>query len=196
VASAASIVDAASSQSGREVVCRLLRLNGERASVRPTRDDRRPNLRRLLRGLQLHLCGSDPQSNFTALDWVASAGPGVLWGRARVHCANKRQSKPRFLAWAAQVGPQTTTQVEAIFAGKDHEEQAFRAMRGVQGLARQYGQTRLEAACHRANLFGLVGLRRLRSILQSHLETDLNPAASLNSTIGQHDNLRGQQYYR
>jgi transposase len=111
------------------------------------------------------------------------------------HWAYKRQSKPRFLAWAAQVGPQTTTQVEAIFARKDHEEQAFRAIRGVQGLARQYGQTRLEAACHRANLFGLVGLRRLRSILQSHLETDLNPAGSLSSPIGQHDNLRGQQYY-
>jgi transposase len=111
------------------------------------------------------------------------------------HWAYKRQSKPRFLAWAEQIGPQTLEQVKAIFALKPHEEQAFRAIRGLQGLGRQYGHARLEAACHRANVFGMVGLRRLRSILQFHLETDSNPPESLNAPIVQHDNVRGQQYY-
>jgi hypothetical protein len=49
------------------------------------------------------------------------------------HWAYTRQSKPRFLAWAEQIGPQTLEQVKAIFALKAHEEQAFRAIRGLQG---------------------------------------------------------------
>lgn len=32
----------------------------------------------------------------------------------------------RFVAWAQQVGVQTTHQVEAMFERKDHKEQAFR----------------------------------------------------------------------
>lgn len=111
------------------------------------------------------------------------------------HWAYKRQSKPRFLAWAEQVGPQTVEQVKAIFALKAHEEQAFRAICGLQGLGRQYGNVRLEAACHRANVFGMVGLRRLRSILQFNLERDPNSPESVSAPIVQHDNVRGQQYY-
>lgn len=80
--------------------------------------------------------------------------------------AYKRHSRSRFLAWAEQIGLQTVEQVKAIFALRVHEEQAFRAIRGMQALARQYGNARLEAVCHRANVFGRVGLRRLRSMLQ------------------------------
>ena len=86
------------------------------------------------------------------------------------HWAYKHQSKERFLAWAQQIGPQTTAQVEAIFEAKAHEEQAFRSIKGVQRLATQYGCARLEAACKRANVFQMTGLRRLKAILKSHLE--------------------------
>lgn len=86
------------------------------------------------------------------------------------HWAYKRQSKERFLAWAAQIGAHTRTQVEAIFNAKAHEEQAFRSIRGIQRLATLHGSHRLEAACRRANAFGMVGLRRLRSILTPHLD--------------------------
>ncbi len=111
------------------------------------------------------------------------------------HWAYKSQSKEKFLAWAARIGPQTTTQVEAIFARKTHEEQAFRALMGVQRLARQYSGQRLEAACKRANAFAMVGLRRIRSILESQLdeapiESELPALVPI-----EHDNLRGAGYY-
>jgi hypothetical protein len=66
---------------------------------------------------------------------------------------------------------------------------------GLQRLAQQYSSQRLEAACQRANAFGLVGLRRLRSILETQLEAEplvceLPPAPPI-----EHANLRGAAYY-
>jgi transposase len=90
--------------------------------------------------------------------------------------AYKRQSKERFVAWAQQVGVQTTRQVEAMFERKDHEEQAFRTVRGLQALVSQYGSARVEAACRRANTFGIVSLRRIRSMLQTQMDKDPLPS--------------------
>ena len=113
------------------------------------------------------------------------------------HWAYKRQSKEMFLNWAGRIGPQTVEQVEAIFALKDHEEQAFRTLKGIQSLSSRYGAQRLEAACRYANGFNLVGLKRLRSVLEnnrdSHVE-QATPEPSLCSPA-EHDNLRGQTYY-
>jgi len=111
------------------------------------------------------------------------------------HWAYKRQSKERFLAWAQQVGAHTLTQAEAIFALKPHEEQAFRSLKGLQGLAQKYGFPRLEAACRRANCFGMVGLRRLRAILEHQLELAPLPQEPGPPPLETHDNVRGAQYY-
>jgi len=111
------------------------------------------------------------------------------------HWAYKQQSKDRFVAWAQQIGVQTTRQVEAMFERKDHEEQAFRTVRGLQALATQYGGARLEAACHRANVFGIVSLRRIRSMLQTQMDKDpLPPDTPVISGV-EHANVRGSQYY-
>lgn len=111
------------------------------------------------------------------------------------HWAYKRQSKERFLAWAEQIGPATKKQVSAIFDKRTHEEQAFRSIKGVQRLATTHSPKRLELACHRANIFGMTGLRRLKAILKSHLdEVPIVPDDS-ETTVINHDNLRGQQYY-
>lgn len=111
------------------------------------------------------------------------------------HWAYKSQSQENFLAWAARIGPHTTTQVETIFASKPHDEQSFRTLKGLQSLASGYGAERLEAACRRANSFGMVGYRRLKSILQHHLDKTpiLIEVASPPSI--DHDNLRGAVYY-
>jgi hypothetical protein len=111
------------------------------------------------------------------------------------HWAYKRQSKQRFVEWAETIGPQTTQQVLAIFERKDHKEQAFRSVRGLQRLVQQYGAKKVEAACHRANVFAMVGLRRLRSILSSHLETEIETPDLVSLPTVNHDNVRGAEYY-
>lgn len=111
------------------------------------------------------------------------------------HWAYKNQSKEKFLAWAEQIGEQTHAQVAAIFERKAHEEQAFRTIKGIQRLSTHYGAVRLEAACRRANTYGLVGLRRLKAILQSHHDLVPLPAPTVPLTPIEHDNLRGPAYY-
>jgi len=111
------------------------------------------------------------------------------------HLAYKGQSKERFLAWAEGIGSATQIQVQAIFAAKAHPEQAFRTLKGIQRLVGRYDPTRLEAACRRANALGLVGLRRLRNILETQLETAPLPEPDLLCEVTQHANVRGSQYY-
>ena len=111
------------------------------------------------------------------------------------HWFYKRQSKERFVVWAQQVGVQTTRQVEAMFERKDHQEQAFRTVRGLQSLATQYGNTRLEAACHRANVFGIVSVRRIRSMLQTQMDKEPLPVEAPGVPAVGHPNVRGSQYY-
>jgi transposase len=111
------------------------------------------------------------------------------------HWAYKSQSKENFLAWATRIGPQTKIQVETIFANKAHDEQAFRTLKGLQGLATRYGAERLEAACHRANTFGIVGYRRLKAILQHHLDKTPLLVEAPSPPVIDHDNVRGATYY-
>lgn len=112
------------------------------------------------------------------------------------HWAYKSQSREKFLAWAAQVGPATTQQVEAIFKRKEYDEQAFRSIRGVQHLHTNYGGERLEAACKKANALGMVGQRRLRSMLKSGLESEPLPDEAATVVPLHHANVRGQAYYQ
>ena len=112
------------------------------------------------------------------------------------HWAYKAQSKEGFLAWAERIGTQTRAQVQAIFESKEHEEQAFRTLKGVQRLAGQHGQDRLEAACHTANVLGMVGLKRLRSLLENRLEQAPVCVQTPSAAPVEHANLRGAQYYQ
>ena len=111
------------------------------------------------------------------------------------HLAYKQQSKERFLAWAEHIGPHTQAQVQAIFASKAHEEQAFRSLKGLQRLSQSYPASRLESACRRANAFGLMGLRRLRTILENQLDQAPLPEPVPPSPVTQHPNVLGSQYY-
>jgi transposase len=111
------------------------------------------------------------------------------------HLAYKQQSKERFLAWAERIGPATSAQVQAIFETKAHPEQAFRTLKGLQRLAGRYDPLRLEAACRRANALGLVGLRRIRTILETHLESAPLPDSAPAAGGSQHANVRGSHYY-
>lgn len=111
------------------------------------------------------------------------------------HLAYKQQSKERFLAWAERIGRHTQAQVQAIFDSKAHPEQAFRSLKGLQRLAQRYPPARLESACQRANAFGLVGLRRIRTILETQLDHAPLPEPIPPVSITHHPNVRGSQYY-
>ncbi|NET40322.1 MAG: IS21 family transposase, partial [Cyanothece sp. SIO1E1] len=87
------------------------------------------------------------------------------------------------------------TQVETSFASKPHPEQAFRTLKGLQGLSTRYGAERLEAACKRANALGMSGYRRLKAMLKHALDTVPLPVEVSQPSPIDHDNVRGQTYY-
>lgn len=111
------------------------------------------------------------------------------------HWAYKTQSKEKFLKWACEIGPHTQAQVQAIFEKREYEEQAFRSIRGLQYLNVTCGSERLEAACQKANCFGLVGQRRIRSILKAKLESVALPDETPHVIPLTHENVRGQVYF-
>ena len=85
--------------------------------------------------------------------------------------------------------------MKTIFEKRPYEEQAFRSIKGIQRLATTYGPKRLESACRRANAFGMSGLRRLKAMLKSHLDEVPIVTDESDSSVINHDNLRGQTYY-
>lgn len=113
---------------------------------------------------------------------------------APAHQAVAGWNAPRFLAWAAQIGPDTQTVIERVLRARAHPQQGYRTALGILRLAKAYGNERLEAACRRAARLQAPTYRSLASILKHGL--DRQTAAPLQAALPlQHDNVRGPSYY-
>lgn len=111
------------------------------------------------------------------------------------HAEVRSWSIEKFTAWSKAIGPQTHTFVSLLFASKPHQEQAFRAILGLQRLCEKYTPLRIEAACLRANHFKLRLLRNIRSILEQGWDKAPLTEASAEQIVHGHANLRGQETY-
>jgi transposase len=101
----------------------------------------------------------------------------------------------RFIRWAGKVGPQTARLINMVLCARPHPQQGFRSALGILRLSNDYGDKRLEAACHRALNIGGVSYRSVASILKHSLDQKpLAPAADDPPTII-HNNIRGHKYY-
>lgn len=92
------------------------------------------------------------------------------------------------------MGPQTSQLIAAVLDGRYHPQQAYRTCLGILGLAKRYGNSRLEAACQRAFSAGIRSYKGVHNILKhklDHLETEQTPVTPLPT----HANIRGQNYY-
>jgi len=103
-------------------------------------------------------------------------------------------SPERFQRWAGEIGPQTTALITAVLDGRRHPQQAYRTCLGLLGLAKRYGNDRLEAAARRALAAGIHSYKGVNNILKNkldQLERDEPPATPLPA----HPNIRGKTYY-
>ncbi|KVR67511.1 IS21 family transposase [Burkholderia ubonensis] len=101
----------------------------------------------------------------------------------------------RLLKWAASIGPHTAAVVEHLLSGRQHPEQAYRACLGVLRLGKDYGATRLEAACSRAIDLKASNYRFIASTLKNGLESKAEAAAAQAELPLVHANVRGPSYY-
>lgn len=111
------------------------------------------------------------------------------------HRAHLEWTPGRFLNWALSIGPYTRDLVRHLLSVHPHPEQGYRSCLGLLGLARHYGNERLEAACHRALRLNSLTRRSVAAILQQGLDR-LPLVEDVPELDLWHENLRGPSYYQ
>ena len=101
----------------------------------------------------------------------------------------------RFIRWADKIGPHTANLIRAILSSRPHPQQGFRSCLGVLRLAKDYGEKRLDAACHRALAIGGTSYKSVASILKHNLDQSALPDQSAGDPSIKHKNIRGARYY-
>ena len=117
---------------------------------------------------------------------------------AKAHRKHLEWSPPRFVRWAAEIGPHTQAVVHHQLECRPHPEHGYRACLGLLSLTKKYGAERLEAACRRAQHIGAMNYKSIASILANSLDkVPLDDAGAPTQTTlpFDHDNVRGAGYY-
>ena len=76
------------------------------------------------------------------------------------HRAHREWTPARLVAWGERIGAACAGVVRWQMEHRPHPEQGYRACLGLQRLARQFGDARLEAACARALSIGSPSARQ------------------------------------
>lgn len=99
--------------------------------------------------------------------------------------------------WAESVGPATATLMERILSRSPFAEQSWRAGRGLKRMGETYELYRVEVAAGRALRFGAQSYKPVERMLK--LELDRKPLPDdepgQETSLGEHDNVRGPEYY-
>ena len=111
------------------------------------------------------------------------------------HRAHAEWAPGKLLTWAATVGPSTAELVKRLLTEKKHPEQGYRSCLGLMRLARNYGRSRMEAACERALAVGAHRYRSVASILDTGLDRQPIQPIQTELALPDHANVRGPDYY-
>lgn len=111
------------------------------------------------------------------------------------HQAHAQWSPSKLIAWGVRLGPATGRLIERLLADRPHPEMGYRSVLGLMRLAREYGESRLEAACERALAIGSPRYKSVASILKAKLDAVAAPAAAPDWTSPAHVHVRGPDYY-
>jgi transposase len=103
-------------------------------------------------------------------------------------------SPERFINWGAKVGENVKMMIEKIFETKKHPQQGYKVCMGILNLEKKYTKDRLNNACKRALNFNYYSYKGVKKILENNLDKHQERDLFLN-VIGDHENLRGSQYY-
>jgi transposase len=111
------------------------------------------------------------------------------------HRAHREWTPQRLIAWGERIGAACGVVVRWQMEHRPHPEQGYRACLGLQRLARQFGDARLEAACARALSIRSPTYRSVNSILASGLDRQQVSNAPAQAALPLHENVRGPDYY-
>lgn len=99
-----------------------------------------------------------------------------------------------FLRNASYIGQSVQQVVKRILESRGFYEQTYNSCLGILRLAKQYGNTRLENACHRALGASRVNYGIVENILRNNLDKLVEPSEP--NAIPDHDQIRGSKSYQ
>ena len=111
------------------------------------------------------------------------------------HRAHLEWTPAKLIAWGLSLGAATGAVVRWQMEHRPHPEQGYRACLGLQRLARQRGNERLEAACARALSIRSPTYRSVASILKTGLDRQPSLLPTTTPALPAHENVRGPDYY-
>jgi transposase len=100
----------------------------------------------------------------------------------------------KFIKEAYEIHNDVGLFIEQVLLRKPHPEQAYKSCQGILSYAKRLGNKRLILACQRAHGYGLYHYKIIESILQKNL--DQHDIEDTQNTMPQHDNIRGEGYYK
>ena len=103
----------------------------------------------------------------------------------------------RFRRWAAKIGENTHTVIDALLSGYKVEQQGYKACMGILKLADKYSAERLENACQKALTYTpRPSLKNLQTILSSGQDKTLDENRETETkSESQYGFTRGADYY-
>ncbi len=112
------------------------------------------------------------------------------------HRAHLEWTPQRLIEWGRRIGVATGEVVTRLLAHNKHPEHGYRACLGLLGLAKRYGNARLEAACERTLALGAFKYRHVRDVLANNRDR-LDPQGTDSGwTSPLHAHVRGPGYYQ
>jgi len=100
----------------------------------------------------------------------------------------------RFIKWAESIDESVKEFVIRLMESKSHPEQSYKACQGVLGYERKVGRGRLINACKRAIEYENYSYHSIKTILENKYDQLTN--TELLTEIPQHENIRGENYYK
>lgn len=102
----------------------------------------------------------------------------------------------RFRKWAAKIGSNTNTVIDALLSGYKVEQQGYKACMGILKLADKYSNERLENACKKALSFTpRPSLKNIQAILSSGQDQYTESIEEERPSSSQYGFTRGAEYY-
>ncbi len=112
------------------------------------------------------------------------------------HRAHRDWTPQRLIHWGRRVGVATGEVVTRILEQNRHPEHGYRSCLGLLGLAKRYGNARLEVACERTLALGVFKYRHVRDMLLNKRDQIELEASAPGWTSPAHPNLRGPGHYQ
>ena len=119
----------------------------------------------------------------------------------KVHLASAHQfvsdwTPERFLNWASGIHEDVQFYILKILERKQHPEQAYKSCVGILSFAKKVGDERLIKACQRALGYGIYNYKTIQSILEKGMDKYNDEEENEKTSMPQHDNIRGENYYQ